>query len=109
MDYAKKAIDKVREIDARRVFLWEVQPDDYAAYLAMPDTPKLESHGHYLAVLAALQADMERKGTQVVRVRVPVATMVAELGKRNWPNDSKHRAKVIGELGATPSADPGGQ
>ena len=44
MDYAKKAIDKVREIDARRVYLWEVQADDFDAYLAMPDTPRM-SHG----------------------------------------------------------------
>jgi hypothetical protein len=59
MDYAKKAIDKVREIDSRRVYLWEVQPDDFDAYLAMPDTPRMP-YGRYLAVIAALQA---RRGT----------------------------------------------
>lgn len=66
----------------------------------MPDTPRLESHGHYLAVITALQAGVERKGTQIVRVRVPVATMIAELAQRDWPNDTKRRAKVMGELGA---------
>jgi hypothetical protein len=37
MDHAKKAIDKVRELDARRVFLYKVQRGDLDAYLAMPD------------------------------------------------------------------------
>ena len=27
-----------------------------------------------------------------------VATMLAELAKHNWPNDTKHRAGVTGEL-----------
>ena len=74
---------------------------DFAAYLAMPDTPRLESHGHYLALVAAIQADVERSGKRVMRVRIPVATMIAELGKHGWPNDTKHRAKVIGLLGPT--------
>lgn len=106
MSYAKRAIDKIREIDARRVYLWEVAKSDYPAYLAMPDTPHLESHGRYLAVLAALQADVERKGTIVVRVKLPVAAMLGELARRGWPNDSKHRAKVIGELGAAAPERP---
>jgi hypothetical protein len=103
MSYPKKAIDKVRELpqEADGVFLWEVSENDFAAYLAMPDTPRLESHGHYLALVAAIQADVGRSGKRVVRVRIPVATMMAELKKHNWPNDTKHRAKVIGELGPT--------
>ena len=101
MSYAKKAIDKVRELpqDAG-VFMWEVPPEDFDAYLAMPDTPAPESHGHYLALVAAIQADVERTGKRVMRVRIPVSTVIAELDRHNWPNDTKHRAKVIGELGA---------
>jgi hypothetical protein len=100
MSYAQ-ANDKTRELpDATRAYRWEFPEEDFAAYLAMPDTPPLESHGHYLAAIAAIQADVERRGTSVVRVRVPVATMIGELAKHNWPNDPQHRATVIGELGA---------
>lgn len=62
------------------------------------------SYADYLALMAALQADMERRGTQVVRLRVPVSRVIEELERHNWPNDNKHRAKVIGELGATTAA-----
>ena len=102
MSYAKKAIDAIRDLpqQADGVFLWEVSEGDFAAYLAMPDTPRLESHGHYLALVAAIQADVERSGKRIMRVQFPVATMIAELEKHNWPNDTKHRAKIIGLLGA---------
>lgn len=102
MSYAQKAIDTIRELpqEADGILLWEFPEEDFAAYLAMPDTPPLESHGHYLAVLAAIQADVERTGRLVRRVRVPVATVVAELARHGWPNDTQHRAKAIGELGA---------
>ena len=99
MSYTKKAIDTIPQ-DAARVYLWEFPEEDFAAYLAMPDTPRLESHDHYLAAIAAIQADVEQRGTRVVRLRVPVATMLAELENRNWPNDAQHRAMVIGELWA---------
>ena len=103
MSYAQKAIDTIRELpqEADGILLWEFPEEDFAAYLAMPDTPPLESHGHYLAVLAAIQADVEETGRLVRRVRVPVATVVAELTRHRWPNDTQHRAMVIGELDAT--------
>ena len=53
-----------------------------------------------LAAIAAIQANVERTGRLVRRVRVPVATMIAELKRHNWPNDTQHRAMVIRELGA---------
>jgi len=100
--YAQKAVEAVRDVphDARRVYLWELPPEDFEAYQAMPDTPRLKSHGHYLAVLAAMQADLEGRGTRVVRVQMTLATMLAELARHNWPNDTKHRAGVTGESGA---------
>jgi len=100
MNYAE-AIDTIRELPERAdgILLWEFPEEDFAAYLAMPDTPPLESHGHYLAALAAIQADVERTGRLVRRVRVPVATMIAELKRRNWPNDTQYRARLLGELG----------
>lgn len=86
---------------AAKACLWEFPESDFAAYQAMPDVPRLESYGQYLAVIAAMQADLERQGAHVARVQIPVATMLAELEKHNWPNDTEHRAGVTGELGAT--------
>ena len=65
--YAQKAIEAVRGIphdakQAAKVCLWEFPESDLAAYQAMPDTPRLKSYGDYLAVLAAMQADLEGKG-----------------------------------------------
>ena len=104
--YAQKAIEAVRGIrpdprEAEKACLWEFPESDFAAYQAMPDVPRLKSHGDYLAVIAAMQADLEGKGVRVVRVKMPVATMLAELEKHNWPNDTAHRSGVTGELGAT--------
>ena len=103
--YAQKAIEAVRGIphdakQAAKVCLWEFPPEDFEAHQAMPDTPRLKSYDDYLAVLAAMQADLEGRGARVVRVKMPVATMLAELEKHGWPNDTKHRSGVTGELGA---------
>ena len=100
--YAQKAIEAVRDIphDAELACLWEFPEGDFAAHQTMPDTPRLKSYGDYLAVLAAIQADVERRGIRVVRVKIPVATMLAELEKHNWPNDLPHRARVTTQLGA---------
>lgn len=108
-NYAQKAIDAIRDVphDARRVYLWEFPECDFEAYQAMPDTPQLKSCGDYLAVLAAMQSDLERRGTRVVRVHFPVTTMLAELEKHEWPNDVPHRTRVTGELGARQDGENG--
>jgi hypothetical protein len=100
--YAQKAVEAVRGIpnNARRVYLWEFPEADLAAHQALPDTPRMKTYGDYLAAIAALQADLERRGSIVVRAKFSVATMLAELQERGWPNDVKHRAGVTGELGA---------
>ena len=108
-DYTQKAINAIRDIppDARRVYLWEFPESDFAAYQAMPDTPQLKSYGDYLAVLAAMQADLERRDSRVIRVRFPVATMLAELERHGWPNDVPHRTRVTGEQGAKQDGENG--
>jgi len=100
--YAQKAVEAVRGIpnNARRVYLWEFPEADLAAHQALPDTPRMKTYGDYLAAIAALQADLERRGSIVVRVKFSIATMLAELQERGWLNDVKHRAGVTGELGA---------
>lgn len=101
-DYVQKIVEASRGIpsNARRVYLWEFPEGDLAAHQAMPDTPRIKTYGDYLAAIAALQADLERQGSIVVRVRFPVVTMLSELDKHGWPNDAQHRLKVTGELGA---------
>jgi hypothetical protein len=100
--YTQKAIEAVRGIphDARRAYLWEFPPEDLEAYQAMPDVPQLKDHDDYLARIAGIQADLEHRGIRVFRVRFSAATMLAELEKHGWPNDTQHRTKVTGELGA---------
>ena len=67
--YAQKAIEAVRDIpcdagQAAKVCLWEYPPEDFEAHQAMPDTPRLKSYDDYLAVLAAMQADLEGRGAR---------------------------------------------
>lgn len=102
MSYAQKAINTIRTLpnEADGILLWEIPEEDFAAYKAMPDVPPMESHGDYLAALAAIQADVERTGRIAHRVRFPVATVIAELEKRDWPNNCQHRARVLGLLAA---------
>lgn len=103
MDYAHKTIDTRcnRPQEANRILLWEFPEEDFAAYLAMPDTPPLESYSHYLATLAAIQAEVEKTGRLVRRLRAPVAAVVAELARHHWPNDTQHRVKIIEDFDAT--------
>ncbi len=102
MNYAQKAITVIRTLpgDAKTVKLWQFPEEDFDAWRAMPETPKLESYGEYLAVLSAIQADIEGRGMIVTRMDIPVAMMIDELTHHGWPNDTQHRAKVLGLLGA---------
>jgi hypothetical protein len=83
MSYARKAIDKIRELPRQSgALLWVFPECDYFVYKAMPDTPVLNSYGDYLALIAVLQANLERSGKSARRVRIPVVTMLAELEKQ---------------------------
>jgi hypothetical protein len=100
MSYIQKSIGKIRELPQQScALLWMFPEEDFPAYKAMPDTPTMNTYNDYLALLAAIQADVERTGKVVRRMQIPVAMMLAELEKHGWPNDVKHRTKVIGLLG----------
>jgi hypothetical protein len=78
------------------IALWEFPADDFAAWRDLVGSPQVASHAEYMAMLAAVQADQERQGRAVRRVRMTVAAMrvaLAEAGLENTPN---HRAAIIG-------------
>jgi hypothetical protein len=100
MNYTQKSIEKLRDLPQQAcALLWVFPEEDFLAYEAIPDTPAINFYGDYLALIAALQADVEQTGKVVRQVQIPVASMIAELKKYGWPNDPKHRTKVIGLLG----------
>jgi uncharacterized protein YlaN (UPF0358 family) len=98
--YAQKAVETIRELPqaGEGILLWEFPAVDFSAWRAMPDTPALKSYGEYLAVVAAVQADVEQKGKIVVRVKLPVADVIAELTRQGLENNNQNRAKVLGLL-----------
>jgi hypothetical protein len=61
-------------------------------------TPEVDDYTGYLTLLAAVQADQERMGTEVVRVRLTVAEMRSELAAHGWENTPDSRAAVVGLL-----------
>ena len=54
------------------------------------------SHREHLTLLAAVQADRERSGNEVVRVRMTVGEMKAAIADRGLENTPGNRAAVIG-------------
>lgn len=77
-----------------RIALWEFPADDHAAWQELTgDTMSLH---HYREVLAAVQADQERQGREVVRVQMTVAEMQTALIERGLENTTANRAVIIG-------------
>ncbi len=97
MDYIQKAINTIRELPsaADGILLWEFPEQDLDAYRTMPDTRAFKTYGEYLAAMAALQADIERRGKIVLRVKLPVADVVAELARLGLTNNNQNRAQVV--------------
>lgn len=50
------------------ITLWEFPAADFADWQALVGSPEVASHADYMALLAAVQADQERQGREVVRV-----------------------------------------
>jgi len=55
-----------------RVCLWEFPEHDFAEWSRLVVPPAVDTYLGYLALLTAVQADAERQGFQVVRVRLSV-------------------------------------
>ena len=78
-----------------RIGLWEFPPSDFAAWSALVGSSKVTSHDEYVTMLAAVQADLERMGTTVVRVRMSVAEMQSALAARGLENTPGNRTAVL--------------
>lgn len=79
--------------------LWEFPVADFAAWCELTGETKLASHAEYMALLAAVQADQERQGREVRRVRMTVDEMRDKLADKKWDNTPDNRAAVIGLRG----------
>lgn len=78
------------------VHLWAVASDDFAEwrhFVAAGDD--VATHAEYATLLAAVQADIERRGLTVRRVALPVAEMRRRLQAAGWPNTPDYRAAVL--------------
>lgn len=78
-----------------RICLWEFPAADFADWLVLVGKPECRSHGDYLTLLAAVQADQERQGQEVVRMKMTVAAMREALESAGRENTAANRATVI--------------
>jgi hypothetical protein len=76
------------------ITLWEFPDADFADWLALVGKAEVASHADYMALLAAVQADLERQGREVVRVKMTVAEMRAGLAERGLENTPDNRAAI---------------
>lgn len=78
-----------------RIGLWHFPEPDFPAWRELVATPEVDSYAAYTTMLAAVEADQERQGIAVVRVRRTVAEMRAALAAKNLPNTPDGRAAVV--------------
>ena len=78
-----------------QICLWEFPAADFPDWLALVGESECQTHADYQTLLAAIQADLERQGHSVIRVRMTVAEMHAGLAAKSWPNTPDNRAAVI--------------
>jgi hypothetical protein len=76
------------------IALWLFPESDFASWCALVGTPEVDHYAGYLTLLAAVQADQERMGNEVVRVHLTVAEMRSGLTARGWENTPDNRAAV---------------
>lgn len=75
--------------------IWVFPECDFDAWRNLAGTTEVDDYAGFLTLLAACQADLERQGHSVRRVKMTVAEMRDRLAERNWPNTTIHRAMVI--------------
>jgi hypothetical protein len=88
-------MDSEKRTGMERIGLWEFPPSDFAAWRALVGDLKVTSHDEYVTMLTAVQANLERMGTTVVRVRMSVAEMKSALVARGLENTPGNRTAVL--------------
>ena len=81
------------------ICLWEFPESDFGAWCELVETPEVDEYGDYITLLAAVQADQERQGRNVVRVRMTVAEMIDALANQRMKNTPDNRAAIVALLG----------
>lgn len=82
-----------------KIHLWQFPEADFAAWCELVGSPQVADYAGYLTMLAAIQADQERQGRDVVRAKFTVAEMRTELAARGLENAPDNRALVTAERG----------
>lgn len=77
-----------------KITLWEFPAADFDAWCALVGSPQVASHAEYMTLLAAVQADLERMGQAVIRVKMTVAEMQSALSERGLENTPDNRAAI---------------
>ena len=82
-------------MNAMNIKLWEFPAADFADWCALVGSPEVTSHADYMTLLAAVQADNERQGHEVLRVKMTVAEMRAALAANGLENTPDNRAAIV--------------
>ncbi len=89
--------------DKRLFGLWQFPEEDFDAWWALVlddggDAPECKTYVEYKTLMAAIQADIERRGDAVFRVKMTVREMQTELRgtfETGLKNTGPNRAKVV--------------
>jgi hypothetical protein len=79
--------------------LWEFPPEDFPAWCDLVGSPEVHTHADYLTLIAAVQADQERQGRTVLRVRLTVQEMLLRLAESGLTNTADNRALIVARTG----------
>lgn len=79
--------------------LWIFPEKDFADWCELVGSPQVASYSEYLTLIAAVQADQERQGREVLRVCFTVADMIAGLAESNLENTAHNRAAITAMRG----------
>ena len=77
-----------------RIVLWQFPEADFPAWCDLVGTPEVADYNGYLTLLAAIQADQEHAGREVVRANFTVAEMRSALIERGLENTPDSRATI---------------
>lgn len=82
-----------------KIALWVFPPEDFDGWCELVGSPEVADYAGYLALISSIQADQERQGREVARVRFTVAEMKGELAARELANTPDNRACITGLRG----------